>query len=77
MTKAAASEGPTPESGSPPGGEAEAPDGVAGPSSEREGNHHDNPEDWTGTEAELEAERQRSQKYEDKYKRALADYANL
>lgn len=77
MTKAAASEDPTPESGSPPGGEAEAPDGVAGSSSECEGNRQDNPEDGTGTEAELEAERQRSQKYEDKYKRALADYANL
>lgn len=77
MTKTAASEDPTPESGSPPDVEAEAPNGAAGPSGEREGNRQDSPEDGTGAEAELEAERQRSQDYEDKYKRALADYANL
>lgn len=77
MTKTAASGDPTPESGSPPGGEAEAPNGAPGPSGEREDNRQDNPEDGTGAEAEMEAERQRSQDYEGKYKRALADYANL
>lgn len=77
MAKTAASEDPTPESGSSPSGETEAPGGAAAPSSEHEGSHEDNPEGGTGLEAELEAERQRSQDYEAKYKRALADYANL
>ena len=71
------SEDTTPESGSPPGGEAGAPDGAPGPGGEREGSHGDEPKGGAGPEAELEAERQRSQDYEDKYKRALADYANL
>ena len=75
MAKTAVSEDP--ESASPPGGEAGEPNGAAGPSSEREGSHEDNSGGGAGPEAELEAERRRSQEYEAKYKRALADYANL
>ncbi|MCE2507771.1 MAG: nucleotide exchange factor GrpE [Nitrosopumilaceae archaeon] len=77
MTKTETPEDPTPGSGGSPGVETEAPNGASGPSSKREGGHEDNLGGGTGLEADLEAERRRSQDYEAKYKRALADYANL